>query len=98
MELTFLSCIRMVSQMYAPAMKINIRNYSFVSNATITMYSNCMNLNVSYLIFKNSKEKMVQLVVDVAKGSVETPAKRGVNNGWNSAMSSEVCNIGGADC
>ncbi|XP_018631052.1 uncharacterized protein [Nicotiana tomentosiformis] len=97
LDLAFLSCIRMVSQMYAPVMKINFRNYSSVSNATVTTSSSCMDLNASYLVFEKLKEKMVQLVVDVAKGSVETPAKRAVNSGLNSAMSTDVCDICGAE-
>ncbi|PHT48156.1 hypothetical protein CQW23_12364 [Capsicum baccatum] len=62
-ELTFMSimsscsCIRIASQLHAQVARIGLENYTSITNATITMYASCGDLNAAFLVFERLKVK-----------------------------------------
>ncbi|KAL3525568.1 hypothetical protein ACH5RR_013940 [Cinchona calisaya] len=51
------SCSRDAIQVHAQAIKMDLEDCTSVSNAAITMYSNCENLNAAHMVFERLKKK-----------------------------------------
>ncbi|KAG5606890.1 hypothetical protein H5410_028382 [Solanum commersonii] len=54
-ELTFK--FRIASQLHAQVARIGLENYTSITNATITMYASCGDLNAAFLVFERLKVK-----------------------------------------